>query len=202
MKVFYHHVSRTSGTSISNIAQKNYKDNVFFLNGNTNTNHLIDELVGKNSFFIVCDSLCKEDTEIKTIINLCDVDFISIRNPISRFESLYNFWNDTNPNDAPYMMGDKKLTIDEFYLKCKEQENREFFLNIQHKYFNLYDPKEIVTLESFSDSIQRLKDIGIFTEITEEDLIPANESNSNYKLSENMIEDYKTNFPEDFLLYG
>lgn len=200
MKVFYHHIPRTGGTTISKIAEKTYGKNIFFVTQYDDINWLLNYVENKNDLFLFCDSLMIDSTKIKRIINLCDIDFISVRNPISRFESLYNIWKDANQNNAPYMIGDKNLSIDDFYLKCKE-ENKQFLLNLQHKYLNLYNPKEKVVIENFSESINRLKSIGIFNQIDEDDLIPKNQSKNNYRLSENLIVDYKTSYPEDFQIF-
>jgi hypothetical protein len=102
-----------------------------------------------------------------------------------------------------YDFSDKNLSIDDFYLYCKEN-NKELFLNIQHKYLNLYNPQKIIRTENFEQSIKKLKDINAFNQINEEDLIPSNISKSNFKLSAKNKEDYKNNFFEDFeiLCYG
>lgn len=196
MKVFYHHVPRTGGTSIAKIAEKNYGKNIFYLNSSDKINYLIDYFETKKNYFIFCDSLSISNIDVKKVINLCDIDIISIRNPIKRFESFYNIWRDTNHNEVPYAMDDKNLSIDEFYLECKEQ-NKNFLLNSQHKYLNLYNPNRIIKTEDFAESMKILKNLDIFPIIEKDDLIPLNKSNNNFQLSAKLIEDYKISFPED-----
>jgi hypothetical protein len=201
MKIFYHHIPRTGGTSIAKIAEKNYKKNFFIWHQNC-LDDILKTIENRNNFFILCDSLYREN-DVKKILDFCDTSLISIRNPILRFESLYNIWIDNNPKNSPYDVSDKNLSIDDFYLYCKKT-NKELFLNIQHKYLNLYNPQKIIITENFEQSIKKLKNIDVFNEINEEDLIPSNISKSNFKLSAKNAEDYQNNFFEDFeiLRYG
>lgn len=201
MKVFYHHISRSAGTSIFRIAEKNYGKNIFHLSSEFNIDYFLNFIKTKTDFFIFCDSLSLDSNEVKRVIDRCDIDFISIRNPVKRFESFYNIWKDTNPEEVPYMVSDQNLSIDEFYLKCKEQ-NKDFFLNCQHKYLDLYNPNTVIKTENFAESMEILKNLGIFPTISQEDLIPVNDSNNNFQLSTELVEDYKISFPEDHQYYG
>ena len=201
MKIFYHHIPRTGGTSIAKIAEKNYKKNFLIWHQNC-LDDILKTIQNKDDFFILCDSLHSQN-DVKQILDFCDTSLISIRNPILRFESLYNIWIDNNPKNPPYDFSDKNLSIDDFYLYCKET-NKQLFLNIQHKYLNLYNPQKIIRTENFQQSIKKLKDIDAFNKINKEDLIPSNISKNNFKLSSKNAEDYKNNFFEDFeiLCYG
>jgi len=198
MKIFYHHIPRTGGTSIGKIAEKNYKNNFFIWQNYVNANEVLKRFKNEKDFFILCDSLFFTD-DVKKILEICDLDIISIRDPISRFESLYNIWMDTNFYDSPYNISSEHLSIDDFYLKCKK-ENKNLFLNLQHQYIKTYSPKQVVKTENLSEYIKNLKDIGVFPNLIEEDLTVSNKSKSNFSLSENIKEDYKLYFPEDFYL--
>lgn len=202
MKIFYHHIPRTGGTSIAKIAEKNYGKNFFIWTHNINVNDVLTQIKNKKKFFILHDSLASKN-DVEQILSLCDFDFISVRNPISRFESMYNIWIDSNENISPYNISSKKLSIDEFYYECKKQD-KKLFLNIQHEYLNLYHPQKIIKTENFSTSLYDLKDIGIFNDLCDEDLNPSNKSNNKSKLFAETIKDYKNNFLEDFQMcdYG
>lgn len=198
MKVLYHHIPRTSGNSIARIAEKNYKQN-FFRITHFFEQDLIDTVKNKENFFIFVDSFLVDNEKISELLKLCDLDFTFVRNPIDRFESLYNIWIDNNKNFKPYMISDSELTIDEFYLECKKQ-NKTFFLNNQNTYIKNYNPNYIFFTENFSSNIEILKNIGVFNNIDEEDLTPSNTSSKKYSLSTNLREDYKNNYPEDFTI--